>query len=244
MEAGDGRPIKTRKKFHQTVLAQNEEGYRNLSRIISLSWRDGYYQWPTTTARLLRRHSEGLVVLSGCADSLLSCTLLGGKELGEKRLEYGQAEFDAARRVIEWYQSIFGERYYLEVQRFPGLDRTCVLNPAFAELSRITGARLVGTADVHYPLPGDNEMQRILHAAHRGGTVATADASWEYDILLTYPLSDHEVTTDLRGTGLSREESESAVRETWNIAQACTVELPKNTPIRYQIKEKDWDPWT
>lgn len=229
-----GSPIKTRKKFHQTVLAKNAEGYRNLNRIVSASWRDYFYQWPTTPAKLLRQNNDGLVVLSGCADSLLSCSLLGGKELGDKRLEYGVRDYARAKEVIERYQSTFGSDYYLEVQRFPGLDRTRVLNPAFASLARETGAKLVATSDVHYPFPGDNEMQRILHAAHRGGTVESVDATWEYDILLTYPTSDEEIIADLMGTGLSLEDATNAVYETEAIAQRCNVELPKNAPIRFE----------
>lgn len=232
-DPGTGMVLRTRKKFHQTVLAANEEGYRNLNRLVSDSWRDHFFQWPTTPAGLLRKYSKGLIVLSGCADSLLSCTLLGGKELGDKRLEYSERDFKNAVQVVERYQDVFGERYYIEVQRFPGLDRTCVLNPAFAEISRITGAKLVGTADVHYPRPEDNKMQRILHAAHRGGTVAQADASWEYDILLTYPESDQEIIADLVGTGLSQEQAEQAVVESARIAEKATVELPKNEPIKF-----------
>jgi DNA polymerase-3 subunit alpha len=238
-EGVGGSPIKTRKKFHQTVIAQNEEGYRNLNRMVSASWEQYHFQWPTVSATLLEEYSEGLVVLSGCADSLLSCTLLGGKELGPKRLEYTGSDFRDAREVIERYQDIFGERYFLEVQRFPGLDRTCILNPAFAELSRVTGARLVATSDVHYPFPEDNEMQRVLHAAHRGGTVEQMDASWEYDILLTYPTSDKEIFDDLVATGLSRSDARAAIAATADIAAECTVKLPRNESIKFPYPGSD-----
>lgn len=238
-----GAPLKTRRKYHQTVLAASEDGLRNLNRIVTSSWRDYFFQWPTTSSRLLKEHAHGLVVLSGCADSLLSCTLLGGKEQGDKRLEYSETDLKNAVRVVEWYQEIFGENYYLEVQRFPRLERTCVLNPAFAEISRVTGARLVASSDVHYPLPEHNDMQRILHAAHRGGTVESADASWEYDILLTYPTSDREIYRDLVGTGLSKKEAKQAILNTEKIGKQCTVELPKNDPIEYPISESDWSDW-
>jgi DNA polymerase-3 subunit alpha len=239
----DGDPIKTRRKYHQTVLAKNEEGLRNLNRIVTASWRDHFFQWPTTTSRLLKDNSKGLVVLSGCADSLLSCTLLGGKENGEKRLSYTDEDLERAVGVVQWYQSVFGEDYYLEVQRFPGLERTCVLNPAFEKISEVTGAKLCASSDVHYPLPEHNDMQRILHAAHRGGTVESADASWEYDILLTYPTSDREIFEDLVGTGLSKRAAKQAILNTENIAEGCTVELPKNEPIKYPISDEDWEDW-
>ena len=242
-ESPVGDPIKTRKKYHQTVLAENEEGLKNLNRIVTSSWRDHFFQWPTTSGRLLRQHAEGLVVLSGCSDSLLSCTLLGGKENGDKRLEYTEEDLRRSIRVVEWYQEIFGENYYLEVQRFPKLERTCVLNPAFAEISRTTGAKLVASSDVHYPLPENNDMQRILHAAHRGGTVESADASWEYDILLTYPTSDREIYNDLVATGITSKQAKEAILETERIANKCDVELPKNDPIEYPISESDWKDW-
>lgn len=235
-------PEKESRKWHQTVLAMDEEGLQNLNRLVTQSYHD-FYRWPTVTWENLRKHSDGLIVTSGCADSLLSCTLLGGKSYGDKRLQYDESHFQSARRVIEKYQAIFGDRYEIEVQRFPGLERTCVLNPAFAELSSLTGAPLVATADVHYPFPTDNKMQTILHAAHRGSTVAATEASWEYDILLTYPESDAEITNDLVLSGLSQSEAEGAVAETAVIAQRCEVELPKNQPIVYPIEEDDWLPW-
>lgn len=236
-------PIRTRKKYHQTVLARDAAGLKNLNRIVTASWRDHFFQWPTTSGELLKRYRRGLVVLSGCSDSLLSCTLLGGKENGEKREEYSRKDFANARAVVEWYQDIFGEDYYLEVQRFPGLARTCVLNPAFADLSRATGAKLVASSDVHYHLPEHNDMQRILHAAHRGGTVESVDAAWEYDILLTYPLSDREIFNNLIDTGLSSDQAREAILNTARIAKKCTVELPKNEPIHYEISDEDWGEW-
>lgn len=225
-------------KWHQTVLAMNQTGLQNLNRLVSASWRDNHnMRFPTVSAAMLEEYSEGLIVLSGCADSFLSCTLLGGKSNGPRRDSYTTDDFNNARRVIEWYQSILGDRYYIEVQRFPGLERTCQLNPAFEKLSRITGAPLVATADVHYPFPEDNKMQRILHAAHRGGTVESADASWEYDILLTYPTSDQEIFEDLIGTGLSPSAARRAIIETEKIADRCNVVLPKNEPIRWIFDE-------
>ena len=235
-------PFEEQRKCHQTVLAMNEEGLRNLNRIVTLSWKN-FYRWPTTSWDMLKEHSNGLIVLSGCADSVVSCTLLGGKSYGDKRLEYTNKHFRRAARVIERFQDVFGDRYYIETQRFPGLERTCVLNPAFAELSEITGAGLAATADVHYPNPTDNKMQTILHAAHRGSTVSATEASWEYDILLTYPLSDEEIQEDLEGTGLGVSQAKQAILNTALIADRCNVELPKNQPIRYPIAERDWEPW-
>ena len=226
-------PKGERRKFHQTILAMDVEGHRNLNRLAGRAYAEGFYQWPTVEGHMLVDHAEGLIVTSGCADSHLSCTLLGGKSLGDKRDRASREDMRAAEKIIHKYQAIFGDRYYLEVQRFPGLARARTLNPAFAELSRRTGAKLVATADVHYPYGSDNEMQKILHAAHRGGTVNSVEAAWEYDILLTYPESDKQILDDLVATGLTPRQALAAIDATSEIASRCNVTLPRNEPLRF-----------
>ena len=171
------------------LLASNQIGLENLNRIVTRSWKQ-FYQWPTVYPSDIKEFNEGIIALSGCADSALSCILLGGKYFDEKRDKPRNGDFERARRGIEWWQNVFGDRFYLEAQRFPALSRTCTLNPLLEKLSVTTGSGLVATSDVHYPFPDQNAMQRILHASHRGGTIETVDAEWEYDILLTYPTSD------------------------------------------------------
>lgn len=235
-------------KCHMILLASDEEGLRNLNSIITASWKTlghtSKSKFPTVHPKVLGKYNRGLYVLSGCADGPISCMLLGGKSFGDKRLELRDNDFQQARRGVERFQEVFGERYFLEVQRFPGLPRTRALNPAFERLSATTGARLVATADVHYPYPDENKMQRVLHAAHRGGkSIEVADAEWEYDILLTYPESDAEILRDLRGTGLSKEAAIASVRSTEFIAAQCNVELPKAPPPNYVEGKHDWEPW-
>lgn len=240
-------PPDEKRKFHQTIIAKDEEGLRNLNRLVTESWRTlgttSKTKFPTVHWDNLRRHSRGLIVLSGCADSLLSCTLLGGKSLGDQRLAWSKANYQNALRVARQYQKVFGVRYFLEVQRFPGLPRTCILNPAFAQISEDTGIRLVGTADSHYCHARESKLQTILHAAHRGSTVEKTEASWEYDIFLTFPTSDEEIFRDLKRTGLTAAQAKSAISSTATIARSCTAQLPKNKPIRYPISENDWVPW-
>lgn len=237
------------RKCHMILLAADEQGLANLNKLVTFSWKTlgttSKSKFPTIHPEMLRGNVHGIIALSGCADSHISCILLGGKSFGEKRLEPSYDDIQRARVQIERYQSIFQGRYYLEVQRFPGLDRTRGLNPAYEVLSAHTGAPMVATADVHYPYPNENAMQRILHSAHRGKTVEASDAEWEYNILLTYPASDSEIYRDLLGTGLSPEGARAAVLETSKIAEMCNVTLPKAPPPRYIIDpSKDWLPWT
>lgn len=228
----------TQAKWHLTALAETQGGYENLNRLVSRSWAEGFYYWPTVSGEMLRDHAEGLVVLSGCSDSLLNCTLLGGKANGPKRETASSWDIDAAEQVVWKFKEILGDGYYLETQQFPELQRTRTLNPILAQLSRRCGVPLVATADVHYPMPEDNEMQKILHAAGRGsGSVEAQEATWEYDIKLTLPTSDVQIHRALMGTGLTAIQAAQALYNTSEIADRCTVILPRNERIRWPLQE-------
>jgi len=233
----DMRETKNLRKWHQTIVAMNHEGYQNLNRLVTRSWDEGFYRWPTVTGPMLKDLHRGLIVTSGCSDSLVNCSLLGGK--GIEEADAGESR---AIGVIRRYKRLLGDRYYLEVQRFPELERTRTLNAWLAQASKRTGVPLVATADVHYPFGEDNQMQKILHAAGRNtGTVAAAEAGWEYDILLTYPTSDQQIREQLMGTGLSRSQAEGAIENTSVIAGRCNVEIPKMERVRFPGTIRDME---
>lgn len=216
-------------KWHLTVLAENQTGYRNLLELVSRGWAEGFYYEPTVSGEMLAEHSEGLIVLSGCTGSKLQCDLLGGKGIPEH-----EADISAALETAEKFQALLGDRYYLEAQAFPELDRTRTANEALEAISRRTGIPLVATGDVHYPKPDDNDMQVILHAAGRGNNTFEKQAqSWGYDIKLTPPLSDKMVLQKLRGTGLSKAAAEQALNMAATIGERCNVTLPKAERLRF-----------
>lgn len=230
------------RKCHQTILAMNQIGLTNLNRLVSQSWRD-FYKWPTIYLKYLEKYNDGLIVLSGCADSQLSCTLLGGKYYGDKKLAYETGDYAAACRLIQWYKTVFGDRYFIECQRFPGLDRTRALNATFEQLSADTGVQIAATSDCHYVHKRDAEIQKILHASHRGSSVSQVEAAWEYSITLDIPTSDDQVFDDLVQTGLSEEASERALLNTAIIADRCNVKLPRVEPLTYPISQDDYKAW-
>lgn len=228
----DMRETQNQQKFHQTILAMNDVGYVNLMKLVTRSWADNFYRWPTIHWQDLVEFNEGLIIVSGCADSELNSTRFGGKWIKKGN----EAK---ARKIIERYMRVFGDRYYLEVQQFPELARTRKINPWAAEMSDKYGVKLAATADVHYPMPDDNKMQAILHAARRGkGTVADAEASWEYDIRLTLPTSDRMIWERLKGTGLTGKQAEAAIMNTVEIADRCNVVLPKAGRLRYPLRKQ------
>ena len=147
------------RKFHQTVLAMNQDGLSNLNRIVTKSWED-YYRWPTVTGKTLKQYHEGLIVTSGCADSLLSCSLLGGKSI-----DASAASWERALDVAGRFKEMLGDRYYLETQIFPELPRALELNAAWERMGAALGIPLVATCDVHTLRPGMHEVRATIHAA-------------------------------------------------------------------------------
>lgn len=223
---------KTASKWHLTVLAENEIGYQNLNKLVTAGWQNFYFE-PTVSGEMLAEHSEGLIVLSGCSGSKMACDLLGGKGV-----EPHEADTRAARRTAQRFKDLLGDRFYLEVQTFPELERAQHINQAWESLGSSLGIPLVATGDIHYPRPEDSDMQVILHAAGRGNkSFEQQQQSWGYDIKLTSPLTDQEVLRRTQATGISAKGARSAVRTAGDIAARCSVVLPKADRLRFPLPD-------
>lgn len=225
------------RKFHQTILAMDQEGLVNLNQIVTKSW-ENFYKWPTVTGAMLASHHRGLIVTSGCADSLLSCSLLGGKSIPESEASWERA-IDLAGRM----KSLLGDRYYLECQVFPELGRALELNAAWEQLGRELDIPLVATFDVHTLVEGQHEVRATIHAAGRGNnTIAQQMSGWEYQVPDYVPRSDAEVFERLCRAGLSPEAAREALDNTAVIADRCDVTLPKAPRFRYPAtaEEMKW----
>ncbi|HIQ22494.1 MAG TPA: DNA polymerase III subunit alpha [Planctomycetes bacterium] len=142
---------------HLTLLAENRTGFRNLIKLASYAFLDGFYFRPRIDKELLEEHSEGLICLSGCASSELSRVLTAG----------GEPDIKAALEVAGWFQKVFGQRYFIEIQN-NGLPRQQVAMEGALEVARRTGAPVVATSDVHYVERGDAEAQDILMCINTG----------------------------------------------------------------------------
>ena len=133
---------------HLVVLAKNYKGYKNLIKLVSRAWVDGFYMRPRTDHEDLRRHSEGLIVCSACI-------------AGEVPSKIIKDDIEGARKAIEWYKEVFGDDYYLELQRhevrdprqranreaFPLQQKA---NRVILELAREYGIKVVCTNDAHF----------------------------------------------------------------------------------------------
>ncbi|MEE9603459.1 MAG: DNA polymerase III subunit alpha, partial [Thermoguttaceae bacterium] len=143
--------------FHLTLLARNNTGFANLLKLASAASLEGFYFRPRIDKDLLSEHNEGLICLSGCASSELSRTLLAG----------GEANFEKAIEIANWYRELFGERYFLEIQNNNlDIQREALEGPV--RLAEATGIPLVATNDVHYVDREDAEAQDILLCVNTG----------------------------------------------------------------------------
>ncbi len=134
--------------YHLIVLAKNYQGYKNLIKLVSRSWTDGFYLRPRTDREDLARYHEGLIVCSACIAGEVPKKILDG-------------DINGAREAIEWYHSLFGDDYYLELQRHEVTDPTIranretfpmqqQANKVLIELAREYGIKLICTNDVHF----------------------------------------------------------------------------------------------
>lgn len=219
-------------KNHLTVIARTQAGYRNLLRLNSLSWKEGYYYEPTIDGGLLASHANGLLVLSGCQGSLLGCSLVGGKHI-----DPSEAGYEVGLGVAARFKRRFGDAYVLEVQAFPELESTCAINEMIVRISRKLKIPMVATLDCHYTMPTESEIQKVLHALRSGGKHTPEDLakSWGYKAPLCPPRSDVEIMRKLIATGLTREEAINAILLTEEIAQDIDFELPKLEMVRFAV---------
>lgn len=229
---GDTIPEKrTQRKNHLTVLAEDDNGYKNLLRLVSQGWSDFYFE-PTVDGSTLNAYREGLVVLSGCTGSLLATSLIGGKNIDPADASYARGKQVAAR-----FKRTFGDAYYLEVQAFPELEQSRRINQMMVQLSKELKIPMVCTGDVHYTQPSENEMQQILHNVRGGNRQSLEDQAraWGYDVPLCPPTTDKLMIERLMGTGLSKKEAQGAVYLSGEIAERCTVTLPSLGRLRYPL---------
>lgn len=217
-------------KNHLTILAKDQEGYKNVLSLVSRSWMEGYYYEPTVSGDMLADHRDGLVVLSGCQGSALFTALVGGKGI-----DPGDASYERAKRLAAEYQRTFNGAYFIEVQAFPELGLTREANPQLARIARELKIPLVATMDCHYTQPTEKEVQKVLHAVRGQSTVEEKAREWGYAAELCPPLDDNELYRKLRGTGLTKTEAINAILASESIAQDCNVKLPRLPMVRYPL---------
>jgi DNA polymerase-3 subunit alpha len=148
--------VKAGEIYHLTLLAENEEGYRNLLKISTESYLKGFYYKPRVDKEFLRQHSKGLIALSGCLQGELPRKILLG---------YDDTEL---HKTLESYLEIFGrDNFFLELQDI-GLAENKIVNRKLLELSSKYNVKVVATNDVHFLKPEDKILQEIVLCIQTG----------------------------------------------------------------------------
>ncbi|MGA7684551.1 MAG: DNA polymerase III subunit alpha [Terriglobales bacterium] len=143
---------------HLLVLAENEEGYRNLVKITSEASLHGFYYKPRVSKKFLAEHSKGLIGLSGCLKG----------EVAERLTE---GNYDAARAAAAYYSDLFGrENFFLEIQD-QGLEKEHLIHPALFQLEKDLGLPLVATNDSHYLCEDDAHAQDVMLCIQMGKSI-------------------------------------------------------------------------
>ena len=150
------RPGIDDKRYHLVLLVKNEEGYKNLVKLITRAHLEGFYYKPRVDEELLAKHSQGLIALSACLQGKIPRLILSKK--------IKEAEELALR-----YQEIFGKgNFYLELQHHPKIKEQQKINDTLIDFSKKLGIPLVATCDSHYLKPGDAEAQDVLMLINTG----------------------------------------------------------------------------
>jgi len=192
---------------HLVLLAENNEGYHNLIKLVSLGFTEGFYYRPRVDIELLKEYSGGLIALSGCLSGVVARLLLNGT-------------YEAARDRAVLYESIFGQgNFYLELQSY-GTEEQNTVNQQLVRMSKETGIPMVATNDVHYINQSDAKAHEVLLCIQTGKTILDEDRM-SFDSDQFYLKSPEEMYALFP---FAREAAEN----TQKIADRCNVEIVFN----------------
>ena len=212
-------------RYHQVLLAKNETGYRNLIKLSSLSYLEGFYRYPRIDLDLLRKHHEGLIATTCCLQGHVLQTILHRGE-------------EEARAIFETYLDIFGEDYYIEIQDH-GIPEQKRCNAVLLKWAREYNVKVIATNDVHYIEEEDHDAQDVLLCLQTGKDYHDPDRMrFEKREFYLKSLSQmQKALADL--DPLLRDATLDTTRE---VADKCQLELPMgkllmpNYPIPEQFK--------
>ena len=193
---------------HLVLLAENEEGYRNLIQLVSTGFLDGFYYKPRVDHDLLQRHSKGLIALSACLRGEVADALVAEK-------------YDLAQKNAYRLRDIFGKgNFFLEVQD-QGMEIETRINRDLVRLSRETGIPLVATNDCHYLTRSDSHAQEVLMCIQTGKTMSDGQRM-KFATDQFYFKTAEEMSEVFR-------ELPDAVSRTVTIAERCNVKIQRVT---------------
>ncbi|HEV8481692.1 MAG TPA: DNA polymerase III subunit alpha [Candidatus Eisenbacteria bacterium] len=203
--------------YHLVLLATSDQGYRNLVKLSSLAYLEGFYYKPRVDRELLGKYHEGLVALSGCLS-------------GEVARFHVDGRADVAKETALWYRDLFGpENYFLEIQSHGLPDEETALREA-VRLSGETGIPLVATQDFHYLDADDHEAHDLLLAVGTGKRLDDP-GRLRFDAPCFHFTTAEEMRTRFAGL-------EHALLQTRTIAEKCAIKIATDPQLpRFPLPE-------
>ena len=200
----DREPKLDSSPYHLILLCENNEGYKNLVKLVSIAILEGFYNRPRVDLELLKKYHSGLICMSACLAGEIPRLLADG-------------HYDAAKETALRYRDIFGEgNYFIEIQNH-GIKEELKILPLLYRLSAETGIELVATNDCHYINRKDAQMQNILICIQTGKTLDDPNAL-RFETEEFFVKSAEEMAELFKG-------HEEAVTNTAAIAERCNVEF-------------------
>jgi len=192
---------------HLILLVMNQEGYRNLCRLVTLSYKEGFYYKPRIDKELLRAFNGGLIALSGCLASEVNQAIAIGS-------------IDRARAVMEEYRTMFDDRYYVEIQdnHLPQQEKA---NVELVRLANQLGLPLVATNDCHYLEKEDAKAHEVLLCIQTGKTFSDAKR-WRFE-------TDQLYVKEPAAMATAFPQYPEAIANTLDVASRCNLELTFGT---------------
>ena len=203
---------------HLILLAKDNNGYKNLAKLVSLGFTDGFYYKPRIDKEVLEKYHEGLICSSACL-------------AGEVASEIVKGDMEAAKKSALWFKSIFGEDYYLEIQN-NGIKEQVLVNQKLIQLSRELDIPLLATNDSHYLKKEDAYNHEVLLCIQTGKRMSDEDRMrFETDEL--YIKSPEEMMDYFKAVP-------DAIENTVKVAEKCNVEFEFGHTIlpNYDVPEE------
>jgi len=199
----DKEPGIDNKYNHLILLAKNNQGYKNLSKLVSLGFIDGYYYKPRIDLEILEKYSEGLICLSACLAGAVNQALLNGDN-------------EKAEEIALWHKKVFGEDYYIEIQN-NGIKEQVLANQKLVALAKKLNIPLVATNDAHYLKKEDAYNHEVLLCIQTGKRMSDEDRM-KFDTEELYVKSPEEMIEYFKAFP-------EAIENTVKIADKCNVEF-------------------
>ena len=206
------------KRHHLILIAKNEEGYHNLMKLSSISFKDGFYYRPRIDMKLLKEYSKGLICLSACVQGEVPRLII-------------EDNYEGAKRVALEFKEIFSDDYYIEIQDH-GIPEEKKALPLLVKLAKEIGVKVVATNDVHYLEKSDADMQDVLMCISMKKQLTDADR------IRLEPEEFYLKSYDEMYEKFSW--IEEALENTNEIADKCSLKIKTHAdPGHYEIPEFD-----